>query len=111
MGGVLADQLLALWWTQRSSLPVYRGFLAWLRRNGNGLDLDHYVWPEEPAHLDERARRRPLRIDILVADRPYGRDLAQVNEEVVQLDDVAPSGARGFECTGQVLENLPRLDF
>src|SRR5207253_11202931 len=101
MGGVLADQLLALWCTQPSSLPVCRGFLDWLRRNGNGLDLDHHLRPEEPADLNERARRRPLRVDVLVTDRPDSRDLAHVGEEVIQLDDIAPSGARGVESAAQ----------
>src|SRR5437763_12736455 len=109
MGGVLADQLLALWSTQRSSLPVCRSFLTWLRANGNSLDLDQYVRPEEPAHLDERARRRALRVDVLVTDRPHRGDVAHVGEEVAQLDDVAPGGIRAFESAGQVLEHLPRL--
>jgi hypothetical protein len=44
MGGVLADQLLALWWTQRSSLPVCRrfpGLAAVLHRlpEGSGCSL------------------------------------------------------------------------
>src|SRR6266513_3677127 len=109
MGGVLADQLLALWSTQRSSLPVWRSCLAWLRANGNSLDLDQYVRPEEPAHLDERARRRALRVDVLVTDRPHRGDVAHVGEEVVQLDDVAPARVRRFERAGQVLEHLSRL--
>src|SRR5437588_638089 len=109
MGGVLADQLLALWSTQRSSLPVCRSCLAWLRANGNSLDLDQHVRPEEPAHLDERARRRTLRVDVLVTDRPHRGDVAHVGEEVVQLDDVAPAGVRRFERAGQVLEHLSRL--
>src|SRR2546421_12710688 len=109
MGGVLADQLLALWSTQRSSLPVWRSCLAWLRANGNSLDLDQHVRPEEPAHLDERARRRALRVDVLVAGRPHRGDVAHVGGGVVQLDDVAPAGVRGFESAGPGLEQLPRL--
>src|SRR5256714_15630598 len=109
MGGVLADQLLALWSTERSSLPVWRSCLAWLRANGNSLDLDQDVRPKEPAHLDERARRRALRVDVLVTDRPHRGDGAHVGEEVAQLDDVAPGGIRAFERPGQGLQHLPRL--
>jgi hypothetical protein len=45
----------------------------------DGLDLDQDVVTEEPAHLDECARRRLFRVDVLVADRPHGPDLADVS--------------------------------
>src|SRR5438067_12331191 len=103
MGGVLAGQYSLCGLLRVAALLVCRSFLTWLRRSGNGLDLDHHLRPEEFAHLDERAGGRPVRVDVLVTDRPDGRDLAHVGEEIVQLDDVAPDGVRGFESAGQVL--------
>src|SRR5512132_3440966 len=75
----------------------------------DGLYFDQGVVTEEPAHLNERARRRLGRVDIFVADRTDGRDLADISEEVVELDDVAPRGIGGLECARQVLEDLSRL--
>src|SRR6266516_6582205 len=75
----------------------------------DGLYLDQGVVAEEPAHLHERARRRLRRVDIFVADRADGRDLADIPEEVAELDDVVPRGIGGLECTRQVLEDLTRL--
>ena len=45
MGGVLADQLLALWSTQRSSLPVCRHFpgLAQITQGYTGHDAGAYA--------------------------------------------------------------------
>src|SRR5438874_2635826 len=48
-------------------------------------------------------------IDVIVANRAYRGDLADVAQEVVELDDVAPRRACRLESTAQVLEHLPRL--
>ena len=81
------------------------------RPDRDRLDLDQDVVAEKCADLDERARGRMFRVDIFVADCAHGGDLADVAQEVGQLDDVAPGGIGGLESARQVLEDLARLDF
>jgi hypothetical protein len=50
-----------------------------------------------------------FRVDIFVADCAYGGDLADVAQEVGQLDDIPPRGIGGLEGARQVLEDLVRL--
>src|SRR6478736_4791964 len=94
-----------------------RGDLILCRQIGRSLldrdrlDLDQHIVAKKPADLDERARGRMFRVDIFVADCAYGGDLADVAQEVGQLDDVAPGGIGGLEGACQVLEDLPRLGF
>src|SRR6266542_64592 len=75
------------------------------RHNGDRFDLYENVVAEEPAHLDERARGRVLGVDVLVPDRAHRSHPAHVDEEVVELDDVAPRDVRRRERRCQVLED------
>ena len=76
---------------------------------GHRLDLEQQVGQHESGHLDQRARRRALHVDELVADDADGGQAGHVDDEDRELHDVGPRGATGRQGVADVLEGQPGL--
>lgn len=64
---------------------------------------------EQPPHLYSGARRRVVRVDVLVAHPPHRADLGDIGEVVAELHHVAEAGSRHSERRFEVLEDLADL--